>query len=105
MNKLAPSDMNVNQVFQLSTCIFDGFRIESNHSLPGALMGSVNFASTSAPSGALSDGSDGFIETILSGINSSNYTPFEGNMDIERRGEMTNHFYYEASAYDFSWDD
>ena len=105
MNKLAPSDMNVNQVFQLSTCVFDDFKIESNHSLPGASTGAVNFASTSAPPGAISDGSDGFIETILSGINLSNYSQFDGNMDVERRGEMTNHFYYEASAYDFGWND
>ena len=105
MNKLAPSDMNVNQVFQLSTCVFDDFKIESNHSLPGASTGAVNFASTSAPPGAISDGSDGFIETILSGINLSNCSQFDGNMDVERRGEMTNHFYYEASAYDFSWND
>ena len=97
--------MNVNQVFQLSTCVFDDFKIESNHSLPGASTGAVNFASTSAPPGAISDGSDGFIETILSSISTSSYTPFEGNMDVERRGEMTNHYYYEASAYDFGWED
>lgn len=106
MNKLAPSDMNVNQVFQLSTCVFDNFRIEDSHSLPGVSSGPANFASTSAPPGSFSDGSDGFIETILSGINpSSTYTPFVANMDIERRGVMTNHYYYEASAYDFGWDD
>ena len=105
MNKLAPSDMNVNQVFQLSTCVFDNFRIESAHSLPGASSGLVNYASASAPAGSISDGTDGFIETILSSINTSSYTPFEGNMDVERRGEMTNHYYYEASAYDFGWED
>jgi hypothetical protein len=105
MNKLAPSDMNVNQVFQLSTCVFDNFRIESSHSLPGASMGPVNFASSSAPAGSFSNGSDGFIETILSGFVPLNYSPFDANMDIERRGEQTNHYYYEASAYDFSWDD
>ena len=105
MNKLAPSDMNVNQVFQLSTCVFDNFRIESSHSLPGASMGPVNFASSSAPAGSFSNGSDGFIETILSGFVPSNYSPFDANMDIERRGVPTNHYYYEASAYDFSWDD
>ena len=97
--------MNVNQVFQLSTCVFDNFRIESAHSLPGASSGLVNYASASAPAGSISDGTDGFIETILSSINTSSYTPFEGNMDVERRGEMTNHYYYEASAYDFGWED
>jgi hypothetical protein len=105
MNKLAPSDMVHEQVFEFSTCVFDNFRILKTHSLPGVSSGTVNFASNSAPSGSSSDGSDGFIETILSSVNASSYSPFDGNMDIERRGELTNHFYYEASAYDFSWDD
>ena len=105
MSKLAPSDMNHAQTFQLSTCVFDEFRIAQGHDLPGASSGDVSFASASAPVGSLSDGSDGFIETILSNLNTSNYSPFDGNMDIVRRGVETNHFYYEASAYDFSWED
>ena len=105
MSKLSPSDMVPGQTFQFTTCIFENFRIAENHSLPGASTGEVLFASESAPAGTVSDGSDGFIETILSNPNASSYSPFEGNMDIMRRGEETNHYYYEASAFDFSWDD
>jgi hypothetical protein len=105
MMKLETLNVDPLLVFDLPTCLFDNFRINRNHSLPGASSGPVNFASNSAPAGSMSDGTDGFIETILSNIGTSSFTPFDGNMDIERRGEMTNHFYYEASAYDFGWND
>ncbi|MBB48852.1 MAG: hypothetical protein CMJ33_10025 [Phycisphaerae bacterium] len=104
MYKLETLQIPPEQVFDLSTCLFDNFRIAKSHSLPGASSGEVTFATESAPAGSFSDGSDGFIPTILS-INASNYSPFDGNLEIERRDEITNHYYYEASAFDFSWED
>ena len=102
MNKLAPSDMDYSVTFQLGTCVFDNFHVERNHGFASAETGEVTFAAPSAPAGTTSNGSDGFIETILSGSGIMS-NQFDGNMDVERRGVMTNHFYYEASALDLSW--
>ena len=105
MMKLAPSDMVYGQVFDLSTCIFKNFIIAENHSLPGALIRDIAFASPSPPAGSPSDGTGGFISTLVSGSGLTSQDPFVGNPDVERRGELTNHFYYEASDLDLSWID
>ena len=105
MMKLAPSDMVYGEVFDLSTCIFKNFIIAENHSLPGALIRDITFASPSPPAGSPSDGTDGFIATLVSGSGLTSQDPFVGNPDVERRGELTNHFYYEASDLDLSWVD
>jgi hypothetical protein len=104
MNKLAPSDMDHSATFQFSTSIFENFHVERSHGFSGAETGEVTFASPSAPAGSPSNGADGFIETILSGAGVMS-NPFDGNMEVERRGDMTNHFYYEANALDLSWID
>jgi hypothetical protein len=96
--------MDFSATFQLTTCVFENFHIERHHEFFGARTGEVTFASPSPPAGTTSNGADGFIETILSGTGFMT-NPFDGNMGVERRGNMTNHFYYEASALDLSWVD
>ena len=104
MYRWRDEDRGFDALFDADTTIIDGlhFEDESNPPFPGTTTGLVHYAAPSPPVGVPSSGGNGFIPTyVMSDSLFSNQ--YIGNADVERRGTIRDHFYYDRNQLDLTW--
>ena len=89
--------------FDVPTTIVDNVHfVTAPQYFPGSTSGEVHFAAPSAPVGTASDGTDGYIPSYV--MSDSQFTDqYIGNADVEKQGEIRDHFYYDKSLLDLTW--
>ena len=91
-------------IFTPSQVIVDNVHFTNDSSVPfqGSTIGEVNFASPSPPVGVPSNGSGGFIPTyVMTEAQITNQ--YLGNANVDVRGTVRDHFYYDKSLLDLTW--
>ena len=104
MWRFRDGDQGFNGIFTPSKTIIDNFHFTNESSPPfeGSTVGPVHYAAPSAPVGTPSNGSGGFIPSYV--MTDAEFTnQYIGNKDVERRGTIRDHFYYDKSLLDLTW--
>ena len=108
MRKFAANGAGLEDVFGGASrdIVFEGLHFYDARVMPfehdGVSIGPVRFAAPSAPVGQSSDGTDGYIPSLVR-VESQIVNQYLGNPNVLKQGVIRDHFYYDVDDLDLSW--